>query len=285
MATPKTPLQNQVNLELKKINPNFKAFTEQEFRTNKYAIELLYMFSDEYFSYCNELTDKMKKYQKLNKDIPYELLNEFTTTHMNLTNKRNSLIKEVVNLTPYNSYEDTAKFFGLPFDGLYNIKLIHKLDNSIYSDVINQNINVDSKNTFQYTNEKLKSIKEYTDCINEWINYCKQLSSYKNYIEKIYPRWSKMTKKEKKVYINELKILREAPFISNTQEIDNYIDFLENYSLNQIPKAKIERLLTYNFVNIDNYKIAKEIYEKTNLIKNGLILTEGFGSSEDKRTP
>ncbi len=281
MAIPKTPLQNKINLELKKINPNFKAFTEIQFRTNKYALKLQNMFSDDYFSDTNALTLKMKEHQERKEEIPPKLLNEFITIYTSLMHERNKLLEDVGKQSYYNNYVDTAKFFGLPFEGLFNMKLIHRLDNSIYSDVINQHINIDTENTFNYTKERKESIQEYTNCINEWIDYCKQLSTYKTYIEKLYPRWNKMTKKEKKVYINELKTLKEAPFITRTQEIDNFLHFLENYSLNQVPKAKIEKLLFYKFVNVDNYKIAKEIYEKTNLIKKGLISVEGFGSLED----
>jgi hypothetical protein len=277
VAIKKKPIQNKINQEIKKVNKDFKVFTELDFKLNENATKLQYMFSDDYIKECSSLADKMKEYQEHNQTVPNELITQFTNMYLELNDKKTNLINKITNkhsVCNDNFYDETAEFFGLPIDGLSNNKLIHKINDFIYFKVLNQNIDFpDEKQKYD------KEIEFYTLSIKEWIIYCKQLSTYKQYIEKVQPRWTKMLRSEKTTYINSLKVLLDAPFITNKKELINFIEFLESYSLNQITKAKIDKLLSYDFKNIDTYSIAKEIYQKTNLFHKNLELKKiEFGS-------
>lgn len=70
MAIKKKPIQNKINQEIKKVNKDFKVFTELDFKLNENATKLQYMFSDDYIKECSSLADKMKEYQEHNQTVP-----------------------------------------------------------------------------------------------------------------------------------------------------------------------------------------------------------------------
>jgi hypothetical protein len=246
MATPKTPEQHRVNAELKKINPQFEVFTEAKFRTNADAKQLLYMYSDDY---ANEI-----------KGTAEEILEQSTALEVAKT----KLLYKIANV-PYpdtmemfitadaNIYNSTAKFFGIK-----HRPLIRKLQHEIYHSIIVAQRQCD---------DGLNCINEYQehiDNLQDWLDFCTMIESFKKYVESIHPNWNTISKANKNEYIKTINKLQDAPFIDKNK-IKPYIDFLQNCGLNQTKKYKANYLYELGFPNITSINIAVKVYELTNL--------------------
>ena len=146
--------------------------------------------------------------------------------------------------------EMTAHIFGLP---LSSRALLRNISDSQYlypASLHDDKLNMQNS----AINRKLTS----------WIGYCQLVNNTVEYIKTSQPRWSKMTTKDKKAYIESLEHLISAPFI-NKGLLELSIDFLKNYRLNQETLAKANFLCNLNLPKITSLKIAQEIIKKTSL--------------------
>ncbi len=103
--------------------------------------------------------------------------------------------------------------------------------------------------------------------LDRWVWYCKLVEEMISYIENTFPNWSTMASIDKKNYISSLKMSLEVPFIDKNPSLLAYIDFLENYGLNQAVTAKAKYLLKLKLPNIVTITQARKVTENSNLIK------------------
>lgn len=280
----KTPIQNKINSDIKRINKKTNVFSYQDFKTNEDAKELEEIYSFNHIEELEKLKHNGTNIEQLVMEMAYhmevmrlkkyELLQKVTNT--NLDEDQLEQILDYDSLQEISNQEQdikaTAEFFGIPNKHLDNIEFITQIADPIYYEVINATdkvheitIPIDGQevtSTFKYDMEK---VNYYKESINNWVQYCKRINSYKAYIVEKYPRWDKSTSKQKKELISTFKKLLQAPFISDKSNLEEFIYFIENYTLNQTTKAKAKKLLDYEFKNVDNIEIAKEICNKSNL--------------------
>ncbi len=141
--------------------------------------------------------------------------------------------------------DDTALFFDLSCNTLAENKLLFKISNEIY--------------TNGYRDKREGSLNV---SYQKWKRYCSFIDKIKPYIYTIY---------SKKVYDKEQGKVRdsiyEASKIFKNTFLDNIIDFLQDYDLNQTKTAKVDALLELNIPHICDKKTAEHfvnIYLSTN---------------------
>lgn len=228
MAKPKTKLQKEIDKELKKINPNFSLFTEEEYRTNTDALKIQVLFSEFKLADKDNYFEKITEKEKLLHDIAGVEYKHWETLELE-------------------QYDETAKILGL-----INESLIHQIKHIDYF-----------KSYMQVGEYKYES--HFVKKLEKWVEFCNMIDTMVEYIKIEIPNWNKMKSKEKKIYIDSWKMIQKAPFMKESTNLRHFIIFLTNFGLHQHKRAKADYLISLGLPNIDNEEVALKVLENTNL--------------------
>lgn len=266
----KTRLQLEIIQDAQNLDPSIKAYTSKEFVDNEKLRQL-----EEY-------------YKKLKQDAPIESFLETKTKQQALLHRivglefdENSIFEN--DLSDVEIYESTKGILSIS-----NKILIREIMHVLYAEACD--------NPHPYSDGA--SLKRRID---KWARYCKQVDIWIDFIKKLFPDWKTMGKKEKNDYVDSLQSFlalssktKQEKLINSIEELENYlieqrnedlsnclitikeelanpnkdleefIEFLENYSLNQRIKAMADFLLNLNLPNITSFEIAKKVCENSN---------------------
>lgn len=104
--------------------------------------------------------------------------------------------------------------------------------------------------------------------IDSWAEYCSMVKEYIKFIKETFPNWDKMKTKEKTEVLKYWKLLANAPFAKlQAPYLALFIDFIDNYQLNQDKEAKAKALLTLNLPSITTIEIARDVTTYSSLSK------------------
>lgn len=305
MAVVKPNLQKEINADLKRRGG--LGFTELEFRNHPDAQKLQAIKEGTYVSTLNDSIEKAFEYNSfldtVAKQRPRESLESFYKLIVNAvtassTHDRDVFLREInaniktlgLETNQIKEIIKECKAQPLPISVKFEIylknKLIDTLDvNAIqiktstakalglhHQSTINK-LACDAYLFFGMTNPCHECGYEYevNDLqrkINAWAGYCQVVKESKHFIKKTFPQWGKMRPKEKTDIINSWKALASIPFMqSSAHNFSFFIDFIENYQLNQGEETKAKALLALNIPNITSIEIAREVTKYSSLSK------------------
>lgn len=233
MARKLSPLQSEINAELKAENGKRKSFTELEYRTNEDAMTLLSMKNGTYKFESSDLIDQMGEYRHFLRTVSQ------TTEAF--------FVKDIK--------EASSMAFGLQYKPLIN-------------EIADADYMFTGMTHFCPICGQTTETNDLQRKIDTWVHYCSMVKEYIKFIKDTFPNWDKMKRKDKAEVLKYWKLLANAPFAKlQTPFLSLFIDFIDNYDLHQGSEAKAKALLTLNLPSITTIEIARDVTTYSSLSK------------------
>lgn len=223
-----TKQQLALNKIIKKQMPSIKPFSSIKYRDDPKAQELLKSYQD-----------------KLDK------VSTFADTNFNLALYRYIMGNSMGNRTIDNPddvtmmKEATAQLFKLGHEALVSSIACEEYMVSYHDD-----INIEPSESLSSIGTKLQQYKEYSSLVMKFKE--QQIKDHKE--------WS-TSPKAKHEYKKRWKAFSQTPLFKDNKLPKQYLEYFNNYGINQHLKAKAEFLLNLDLPNINSIQIAKKIAE------------------------
>lgn len=234
MAIQKSDEQKAINKILKLHSKKFPAFAESEFRkegSSAYELEKLYM---------KTLDETLVGREKI-----WAIRNFNYLVYSTIVKSKNFDRDDELDVSMASARTSVAAIFGL-----HNEQLIDKIVCMEYIE--------------DYFSDQYLESETYAK-VSAWVDCCQFVNTLMKYLKKKYPKWSLMSKEEKR-NISVYDLMKETSFRDNSSQLQYIVDFLDqDYGLRQKSLAKAHCLLSLKLPNINTLAIAKKVEQYSSL--------------------
>jgi len=225
MARTLSDIQKAINAELKVLKPNRKASTELEFKNSVNLQKLVAMKNKDYTSELEDPIEQIFEYDALLSKVAK--VSFFQTELIDIMKSTSNIL------------------------GIKHIPLLKIVRHRDYHDKCGVSNRCNSCGS-------LYNISALDIKIQSWIKYCSLVAQYITFIKNQFPNRTAY-KKEEEAYIESLKALGEASFMTGSHHLKEFLHFYTSYGLNQSRQAMAEYLLNQKLPNINTIEIALSV--------------------------